>query len=386
MLQVRPSTLGRLEGGGYRRLATYVTGRLRVLRATSVQLLQTALAAGLAWYVAHDLLGHKSAFFAPIAAVIALGVIPGNHVRRAVEIVLGVGVGIAIGDLLISAIGHGAWQVGLVVLLAMIGSLLLGGGALVVSQAAASAVLVATVSASTTGAVPTRFVDAIVGGTVGLAVLAVIPRNAGKILKRAAAPVFAGLATALDEIGAALEAKDADAANRALARARAIDPKIAAFASTVQLATETVRLAPLQRQERGRVERYARAVTHVGYALRNTRVLARAAVRAVELEPSVPPPLIASIRDLALAVRQLEAALDSGEGDAAVREAARRASAEATNSLEDGMGFAIGALIGQVRSIGADLLRALGLGRPEAVGLIRRAPGHAEQPTGGAKG
>ena len=80
------------------------------------------------------MLGHRNAFFAPVAAVIALGLAPGNRTRRAVEIVLGVGVGIAVGDLLITAIGRGPVQVGLVVLIAMSGAILLGGGALVVPR------------------------------------------------------------------------------------------------------------------------------------------------------------------------------------------------------------------------------------------------------------
>ena len=143
--------------------------------------------------------------------------------------------------------------------------------------------------------------------------------------------------------------------------------------NTVKLATETVRLAPLQRRERGRVERYSRAVGHAGYAVRNTRVLARAAVRAVELEPSAPNLLVASIRDLAVAVGRLDAVLDSAEGAIGVRESARDAAAEATASLEEEAGFAIGALVGQVRSIATDLLRALGLDQHDAVRLVRRA-------------
>jgi uncharacterized membrane protein YgaE (UPF0421/DUF939 family) len=353
---------------------------LRLLRATGVQLLQTAAAAGLSWYAAHDLLGHRSPFFAPIAAVIALGVVPGNHVRRAVEIVLGVGVGIAVGDLLIAAIGHGSWQVALVVLLAMAGAVLLGGGVLLVSQAAASAVLVATVSPSTTGAVPTRFVDALVGGTIALGVLAVAPRNAGTILKRAAAPVFTGLAATLEDIASALEARDLAAVNRALTRARTLDDRLTDLRNTVQLATETVWLAPLQRRERGRVARYSAALPHVGYAARNTRVLARAAVRAVELEPSVPPRLLAAVRELAVAVRELEVALDSGDREAAVRRAAQAAAVEASESLEDGSGFAIGVLVGQVRSIATDVLRALGLERQEAVALLRETIAAGERP------
>src|SRR5581483_3229018 len=99
-----------------RRLHAHLERRLRVLRAAAAPLLQTSAAAGIAWFVAHDLIGHRTPFFAPIAAVIALGVVPGNHTRRAIEIVLGVGVGIAVGDLLISGIGRGPAQVAFVVL------------------------------------------------------------------------------------------------------------------------------------------------------------------------------------------------------------------------------------------------------------------------------
>jgi hypothetical protein len=120
-------------------------------------------------------------------------------------------------------------------------------------------------------------------------------------------------------------------------------------------------------------------MVHLGYATRNTRVLARAAVRAVELEPSPPQALVASIRDLAAAVRALETALDTGEGEEAVRRAARAAVLEASLPLEDGSGFAIGALVGQVRSIATDLLRALGLGRSEAVEFLREPEGAATE-------
>jgi hypothetical protein len=142
---------------------------------------------------------------------------------------------------------------------------------------------------------------------------------------------------------------------------------------TLGVAVETVQLAPLKRRHRGRVERYATAATQLGYAIRNTRVLARAAVRAVELEPSIPAGLVASIGNLVVAVRGLETALDLGTGDARVAEAARDAAAGATHSFEDQMGFAIGVLVGQVRSIATDLMRALGIEHREAVGQLRAA-------------
>ena len=65
------------------------------VRRSAVQLVQTAVAAGIAWVIAQDLIGHGNAFFAPIAAVIVLGIAPGGHRRRAVEVALGVAVGSA---------------------------------------------------------------------------------------------------------------------------------------------------------------------------------------------------------------------------------------------------------------------------------------------------
>ncbi len=343
-----------------------------MLRATGVPLLQTSAAAGIAWFLAHDVLGHRSsAFFAPVAAVIALGLGPGNHTRRAAERVVGVAVGILIGDALISAIGRGPGQVALVVFLARSGAIVLGGGAVGVSQAASSAVLVATVVSSSHGLVPTRFVDALVGGVVGLAVLVVAPRNPVKLVQRAATPVFAELTGVLDDVAAALAARDLPAIERALARARGTDALLSSLREALIHAEETVRLAPGHWSERGRIERYVRAAPQVEFAMRNTRVLARAGVRAVELEPTIPAGLVAAIRDLALAARQLETALEQhGRGEDA-RASVLRAAQEATLALEEGMGFAIDVLVGQVRSIATDLMRASGV--EDAVDQIRAA-------------
>jgi uncharacterized membrane protein YgaE (UPF0421/DUF939 family) len=305
--------------------------------------------------------------------VIVLGLAPGNRTRRAIEIVIGVGVGIAVADLLVTAIGRGPLQVAVVVLLATTGAILLGSGVLGVSQAASSAVIVATVSATAGGVVQTRFVDALIGGVVGLAVLAIAPRNPARAVNQAAKPLFAELAGTLDDVATALATRDVPGTMRALDRARRLDELIVQFQNALVLAGETVRIAPSQWHERGRVERAVKAAPHLGFAVRNVRVLARSALRAVELEPAIPAGLVASVRDLADGVRLLEKTLELGTGGEAVAYAAEHAAAEATRSVEDGMGFAIGVLVGQVRSTATDLLRALGLGRDEAVGQLRAA-------------
>ena len=173
---------------------TQTRARLRTrcgeLRASAIPLVQTAFAAGIAWVVAQDLIGHGNAFFAPIAAIIVLGIAPGGHLRRAIEVVIGVAVGIGIADLLIRVIGSGAVQLSIMVLLAAAAVVLLGGGPLVGAQAGSSAVLVAALP--TSGAVPYRFIDALVGGLVGLAVLIAVPRNPLTALRSAVDPLIAG--------------------------------------------------------------------------------------------------------------------------------------------------------------------------------------------------
>ena len=118
--------------------------RLRRLLRTGVPIAQCAVAAGLAWFLARHVVGHPQPFFAPVAAVISLGVSLGQRMRRSLELVVGVSIGIGVGDVLISVIGTGAWQIALVVALAMSTAVVLDSGSVIVMQAASSSVLVAT--------------------------------------------------------------------------------------------------------------------------------------------------------------------------------------------------------------------------------------------------
>ena len=76
-------------------------------------ILHTAVAASLAWLVAIELFDHPRPFFAPVAAVITLGLSLGQRRRRAVEMAFGVALGILVADLLVArsvpAPGRSAW-------------------------------------------------------------------------------------------------------------------------------------------------------------------------------------------------------------------------------------------------------------------------------------
>jgi uncharacterized membrane protein YgaE (UPF0421/DUF939 family) len=71
-------------------------------------------------------LGNEQPFFAPVAAVVTLGLAFGERGRRALEVALGVVVGLAVADILVRFIGVGAAQIGVVVALAMAAAVLLG--------------------------------------------------------------------------------------------------------------------------------------------------------------------------------------------------------------------------------------------------------------------
>src|SRR5262245_66618613 len=111
------------------RLGEHLTGRLSCWRRVAAPLVQTALAAGLSWFVAVHLFGHREPLFAPVAAIVSIDMALGQRLRRAIELIVGASVGGGVGSLLISAIGPGAWPIAVVAALATTVAALLSGRA-----------------------------------------------------------------------------------------------------------------------------------------------------------------------------------------------------------------------------------------------------------------
>ncbi len=151
--------------------------RLSRWRSTAAPIVQAALAAGLSWLVAVHVVDHRAPFFAPVAAVVCLGMTLGQRVRRTIELIVGGGLGVGVGDLLISAIGTGPWQIAVVVALAMSVAVLLDGGAVITGQAAVSAILVATLCLPGATSGVNRLVDGLIGGATGLLVVGLFRRS-----------------------------------------------------------------------------------------------------------------------------------------------------------------------------------------------------------------
>jgi uncharacterized membrane protein YgaE (UPF0421/DUF939 family) len=334
------------------------------LRANWRWFAQAALATSPSWALAQWLFDHPRPIFAPVAGLIAVSTTLGQRRRYAVEMVVGVALGIGIADALFTLIGAGTWQIAAIVVGAMVATVALGGSVVLVSEAAVSALLVATVQTPGSGLSGARFLDSLLGGLVGLVVTSVLPASPGRTVHNAAAKVLAEIAATLEDVAQALDRRDPAPAEQAWARASEIDPDD--LRDAVAAGRETLRLAPWLRGTRAQFSRYARAVTQIDNMVTSVEALSRATVRAIAQGDNVPPPVPEAVRELADAVWRLESTLDEGGDETAVREPALRAAARATLVIEQTANLSVSVIVVQVRATAVDLLRGSGLDRAEA--------------------
>lgn len=348
-----------------------VDARRRV-RVSGRPLLQAALAAPLAWWVATAGLGHEAPIFAPLSALVAIGATVAQPWQRAAEIVLGVALGVAVADGLVLLIGQGTVQIGVMVFLAMAVSVALGGRPMFVLQAGMAAMLVAALPTEDGGASIDRVLNTLVGGASALLLtLVVLPVRPLRLAHRALSPVLDELSATFERIGAALRAGDPELAEQALAQARRCGDHWAQLDEAVGVGLQAARIAPVRRHEATEILDMSQSVVQLDYAVRDARVLARVAWRLTETRVPHAARLGLAMDSFADAVRSLEGHL-AGEYDEtlAVRDCALRATRLASSILapEDDLTFTH--LVGQVRSTTVDLLRSTGVSRDEAISAM----------------
>jgi uncharacterized membrane protein YgaE (UPF0421/DUF939 family) len=328
------------------------------LRGRMLPIVQNATAAVGAWLLATAILPDPRPAFAAIAAVIAIGVTHGERAGRALQLVGGVVLGITIATLLISIIGTGPWQIGVLIILAMTAATAVGAGEVLVVESAVSAILlVALDPGAAEGFSATRIAEGAIGGAVALAVSSFLfPPDPALAPGRVAQAMFVELGRALERIATALDARDPGAAERALIDARQIDEMIREVEEEVSTGQETAKYTPPRRSSRVLLDRYARSIPQVDYAVRNTRVLARHVVSLVREGEQVPDGLSSAVRDLSNSVWELAASYDAPQHAEPARRLAVQAAAGAAAIPEASTDLVL--VRGQLRSAAADLVRA----------------------------
>jgi uncharacterized membrane protein YgaE (UPF0421/DUF939 family) len=226
----------------------WITAPGRRVRAALWPSVLAAVAAALAWLIAHRVLGHSDPFFAPVAATISLGTLPRQRSHRIVQMVLGVLLGIAVGTLFSSVLGVSTPVLGLTVLVALLagralGAGFVGDGMMLVNQAASSAVIVAILHHTGTGA--ERAVDAAVGGAVALVIgVGLFPTRPLPPLRAAERALLGSVAAALEGLGSLLSAGTPAEPTWTLATAHDIHQRLAELTAARSSARLIVRVAP----------------------------------------------------------------------------------------------------------------------------------------------
>ncbi|SCF18567.1 hypothetical protein GA0074695_4123 [Micromonospora viridifaciens] len=364
-----------------RRSETKQRDRRRQLNVYLVVAVQAGIAAGLAWAVARHLAISSNPVFAPTAAVGTIAAAVGQRLRRTVELIGGVTLGIGIGSGLIALIGRGPLQTGLVVAATIIVAIALTGRGGLITQAGGAAVLVSVVVPQGAQIEVPQIVNAVTGGLIALlVVIALFPVNPLRLVDKAARPVMDTLSRQLREVGMALTGRNAARAQSALDRLRATGPLLDQFMDAVRGAAEVVRYSPQRRRWRNALQQYHESATYLDRVVRGSRGVARRARTAIEDHERLPPALAGAVGDLATAVQELYVSFSHEQEPDGARHRSVEAACRAGQAQRDGLDLSGTAVMAQVRSMCSDLLRATGIPRSDANRLIRQAANDDIQP------
>ena len=341
------------------------------LRSKAWHIGQCSVAAGLAWYLAHDVFGHPKPFFAPIVAVVCLGMSYGQRLRRVAEVTIGVAIGVFLADLLLLLIGTGAWQVTVLVALAMTITLLLNAGTLFVTQAAVQGIVVVTFAAAP-GYALTRWLDALIGGAVALVAAAVVPRAPLRRPREQAAVVVRRIAQLLRAGAQSARDGDVERGLQVLADARSTDRLIRELQDAADEGLSVLASSPFRRRHVGHVRRMVELVEPLDRALRNTRVLVRRMALTSYHHVPLPGAYVLLCEDLAAAADTMAAELAAGEMAGTSGEVQRELLrvGEGTAEVERVADLSADVVLAQIRSIIVDLLQITGMDVLEATDAL----------------
>lgn len=355
-----------------RRSAASVHRRIDRWRNRAFFIAQCSLAAAIAWALARYVLGHQQPFFAPVAAMVCLGFSFGQRLRRVAEVMVGVAVGVGVGDLFVALFGTGVVQIVFVVALAMSIAVLLGAGNLMTTQAGVQAAIVTTLLPNP-GAGFSRWLDAVIGGVVALAAATIAPAAAIRRPRQQATGVLNELSEILIETADGLRAHDAEAVTDALRRARASESLLDDLRSAAEEGVAVVQLSPFRRRHRGRVQEIADLVVPLDRAIRNIRVLVRRAAVSVWRDERMPDEYPQLLDRLADGTRLIAESLFEPAADVAAHrvlgELGRR-----TAVLPTPPALSAVVVLGQIRSTIIDLLELTGTTYDEARELVPLRP------------
>ncbi|SIT69871.1 aromatic acid exporter family protein [Microbacterium sp. RU33B] len=339
------------------------------VRDSSMAILQIVVAATGAYAFALYVLGHPTPLLAATVTVSSLGLVRDARPRRVLETVLGMLVGILVAELLLLVAGHGWWQLALALGITLVVARFLSPQA---SFAIAAAIQSLIVMVIPSGAPFLRLIDGVIGGIAALLVTALIPRNPMRAGLRDAHRLFAELEGAAAALVQGLRRGDRLRAERGLEKARALQPLVDDWRSSLESGLAIARISPFLRRQRFEIERHERIRQSIDLAIRNLRVIGR---RAVYLcDDGAPRPVAADVlSDILRGAAEIDGSLD----DISLAPAARSALLAVAARLDPAELLPSATLgdqnlLAAMRPLVVDLLTATGMSSEDARAAVPR--------------
>jgi uncharacterized membrane protein YgaE (UPF0421/DUF939 family) len=269
-------TAGSSGTSGCTRGTSRLAPPLKWLGAPVLQAAKTAVAAGLSWFIAADIIGNNLPVFAPLATILTVQVTVWDSVSRGVQRVLGVIVGVLVAFGFARLVGTHVWTVVLVVFFSWLAGQVLRLGTQGAVQVPVTALLVLVLGTTTNEYALDRVVDTFLGAGIGVAVsLVALPRTHLAEAQAEVRHLATDLATLLREMAAALVRPDEGSSGR-LGRARQMGDEAGRTAAIVQSSAAATRWNPSGYRDRPAAQKLDAALKTLRVVERATGGIARA--------------------------------------------------------------------------------------------------------------
>lgn len=342
--------------------------RTKRWRERAFVIAQCAGAAGIAYALAKHVFDLPAPLFAPVSAVVCLGITYGQRLRRAVEITVGVAIGVLVGETVVHFFGVGTWQVVLIVLVAMSLAAVVGAGVLISTQAGVQAMVIALLSSTPAGAFG-RWFEAIIGCSVAVVFASIVPTSALLRPRTQARSILARQVQLLEGTAQALRERNVGCALPLLRQARQTERDLDRLRGYTSDGKELLRLSPFHRRHHHDVHGIDEVVEPLDRCVRNARVLIRRASVALQLGEMVPDLYVQWMADLAGYMGRIGDSVNNQHYEVGLLNDLA-AMGERTASPAVGASLSAEVIRAQIRSMVVDLLMVAGLTHEQAVDRV----------------
>ncbi len=273
------------EPSGWQKVKKFFSSRFRSgawrARKALIPAATSAIAAVAAYAFAAIIFGHSEPYFAATSALISLGFGRDPHIRKALEVAIGVTLGILVGDTLQALLGQGYWQGVIVVFVTIILARFIDSGVIFTTQMSIQAVLVVLLPLPVEGPL-SRSVDAVIGGVIAIAITMLMPVSFRKEAVAGMRELFTSITATLRELSSALEEQDSRSSWVALIEARGLQSKIDSVRAELSRADQTATYSPTQRSARQDLQEMSRTLEKTDLAVRSLRIIARRVITVID--------------------------------------------------------------------------------------------------------